>query len=163
MLDLLAVNIAIVCPLPDGAGSHIPPYPAPLCFGQYPAVPVGNHKVRDRLLLDGFQTLHQLRRDRPLCRLCLQVVRMIGLLCSTCQARQTVMCGASPSRKTLSHWRAGVKAKHDERIGRQAADCIQERGDLLFDEGLLLLRSFAPLGVQVPARRLIYDLVSTPI
>ena len=38
-------------------------------------------------------------------------VRMTGLLCSVCQARQTTMCGASPSRKTLSHWRARASSR----------------------------------------------------
>ena len=30
---------------------------------------------------------------------------------ATRQARQTVMCGASPSRKTLSHWRARASSR----------------------------------------------------
>ena len=62
--NLLTVDVAIISPLPNGAGTHIPPYPAPLCLREGTSVPVGNHKVRGGFLFDKLQAFHQLWRDR---------------------------------------------------------------------------------------------------
>jgi len=136
MRDFLAVDIAVISPLPDGAGSHIAPHPAPLCFREGSPVPVGDHEVRGRILLDGLQALHQLGRDgdRPLCRLCLQVgqddrpvvLRVPGPADNDVWGVPLKEDAVPLEGESLLPAQTGIKTQHDKRIGWQAPNRVQE-------------------------------------